>query len=174
MPTRRTISSRAASKEAGRDEEQEEQSFEEAGCGALQGVGWARDASDRQGWGGHDEAGRGYIDGIHSNSTKNNQHTAANLIDATHDSSGSFKIAFPVTLIDSAGQHWRMTYVTTTRDNLHSGRLVEGWETFCSANGLRIGDEVEFTRLEAHEQDVGQHGKEVVRVVVHKKHCRHR
>lgn len=108
MPTRRAISSRAASKEAGRDEEQEEQSFEEAGCGALQGAGWARDASDRQGWGGHDEAERGYIDGIHSNSTKNNKQTAANLIDATHESSGSFKIAFPVTLIDSAGRHWRI------------------------------------------------------------------
>jgi hypothetical protein len=97
------------------------------------------------------------------------------LIDATHDSSGSFKIALSVTIIDSAGQHWRMAYVTTTRDNLHSGRLVEGWETFCSANGLRIGDEVEFTRLEAHEQEGGQHGKEVLaRVVVKKKHCRRR
>lgn len=175
MPTRRAISSRASSKEAGRDEEQEKQSNEEAGCGALQGVGWARDASGRRGWGGHDEAGRGYIDGIHSNIAENNQHTAANLIDATHDSSGSFKIALPVSIIDSAGQHWRMTYVTTTRNNLQSGRLVEGWETFCSANGLRIGDEIEFTRLEAHEHDGGQHGKEVAaRVVVHKKHCSHR
>jgi len=178
MPTRRAISSRAAGKEAGRDEEQEEQSFEEAGAELFKEQdGPETLVIDKDGEG-TTKPNEVYIDGIHSNSTKNNKQTAANLIDATHESSGSFKIAFPVTLIDSAGRHWRMTYVTTTRDNLHSGRLVEGWETFCSANGLRIGDEVEFTRLEAHEQDGGQHGKEVVRVVVLaavlKKHCRHR
>ena len=64
---------------------------------------------------------------------------------------GPFTIAFPVTLIDSTGQRWSIKYVTTRRDNLHSGRLADGWEKFCSANGLRIGDSVEFSRLEAHE-----------------------
>lgn len=94
---------------------------------------------------------------------------------AAHDSSGSFKRVLPVTLIDSAGQIWSMTYLTTTRDNLHSGRLVDGWETFCVANRLRIGDEVEFTMVDAQEQGEKWHGKEVVaRVAVHKKDCRNR
>ena len=155
------ISSRAASKEAGCDDEQKDQRQEGAGCGAVPGEG--------------EKAERGYIDGIHSNSAENNKHIAANLVAATRDSSGSFKIALPVTLIDSAGQVWSMKYVTNTRDNLHSGRLVEGWETFCGANGLRIGDTIEFTRVEALEQEPGRHGMELVaRVVVLKKHCRNR
>ena len=40
---------------------------------------------------------------------------------------GLFKRSLPVTLIDSVGQHWSMTYLPATPDNLHSGRLVDGW-----------------------------------------------
>ena len=83
-----------------------------------------------------------------------------------------FTRIFPVTLIDSAGQRWTVKYVTTRRDNLHSGRLADGWEKFCRANRLGVGDSVEFTRLEAHELSFHglEHGKEAVaRVVACKK-----
>ena len=83
-----------------------------------------------------------------------------------------FTRIFPVTLIDSAGQRWSVKYVTTRRDNLHSGRLADGWEKFCRANRLRVGDSVEFTRLESHELSFYglEHGKEAVaRVVACKK-----
>jgi len=83
-----------------------------------------------------------------------------------------FTRIFPVTLIDSAGQRWTVKYVTTRRDNLHSGRLADGWEKFCRANRLRVGDSVEFTRLESHELSFYglEHGKEAVaRVVACKK-----
>ena len=81
---------------------------------------------------------------------------------------GPFTVAFPVTLIDSAGLRWSIEYVTTRRDNLHSGRLADGWEKFCSANGLRIGDSVEFSRLKAHELSLQgvKHGKEAIAKVV--------
>lgn len=83
------------------------------------------------------------------------------------------KGSLPVTLIDSAGQFWSMTYMPNRPGNLHFGRLVEGWETFCSANGLRIG--VEFTRGLVHEHETRWHGKELVAwVVVLKKHHRDR
>ena len=83
-----------------------------------------------------------------------------------------FTRIFPVTLIDSAGQRWTVKYVTTRRDNLHSGRLADGWEKFCRANRLRVGDSVEFTRLESHELSFYglEHGREAVaRVVAYKK-----
>ena len=83
-----------------------------------------------------------------------------------------FTKIFPVTLIDCAGQRWSVKYVTTRRDNLHSGRLADGWEKFCRANRLGVGDSVEFTRLEAHELSFQglEHGKEAVaRVVACKK-----
>ena len=80
-----------------------------------------------------------------------------------------------MTLVDAAGQLWSMTYVSTTRDNLHSGRLVEGWETFCCANKLRIGDEVDFIKVEAHEQEGGRLCKEAgARVVLQKRNCRNK
>ena len=88
-----------------------------------------------------------------------------------HGRTEPFKTLFPVTLIDSAGQRWNVTYETTRRDNLHSGELFDGWETFCIANGLKVGDEVEFTRMEAHElHGEERHNKEAIaRVVTHKK-----
>ena len=88
------------------------------------------------------------------------------------ENSAQFTKIFPVTLIDSAGQRWNVKYVTTRRDNLHSGRLADGWEKFCRANRLRVGDSVKFTRLEAHELSFYglEHGKEAVaRVVACKK-----
>ena len=90
---------------------------------------------------------------------------------------GPFTRAFPVTLIDSVGQRWSIKYVTTRRDNLLSGRLADGWEKFCSANGLRIGDSVEFSRLEAHELSLQgvKHGKEAIaKIVVYKKKLRNK
>jgi hypothetical protein len=86
--------------------------------------------------------------------------------------SGPSTISFPVTLIDSAGQRWNIKYITTRRDNLRSGRLVHGWEKFCSTNGLRVGDMFEFTKLEAHELIFygSRPGKDAIaRVVAYKK-----
>jgi hypothetical protein len=69
-----------------------------------------------------------------------------------------------------------MTYETTRRDNLHSGRLVDGWESFCCANGLRVGDQVEFTKLEAPDCEGGGHKGRgaVASVAAHRKHARFR
>ena len=186
LPTRRKVSSRAAGRGGGWGAEEE---GERAGCGsgprAPPGTGRAGDAGGgAQGWGGQGEAGRDDVGAIRSSSNDEGAEPAANaatvaaaaiVIGAAHDSSVSFKRLIPVTLIDSAGQLWSMTYVTTTRDNLHSGRLVDGWEKFCFANGLRIGDVVEFTRVEAHEEEGGRCDKEAVaKVIVHKKRCRNR
>ena len=175
MSRRRKIYPRAASKGGGWGGEHEGQRLEGAGCGTGQAAGLAREGGGGQGWGRHEEAVRRDIGGIHSNSAETNRHVATTRIDATHVSSELFKRSLPVTLIDSAGQLWSMTYLPSKPDNLHSGRLVDGWETFCSANGLRIGDAVEFTRVEAHEQEPRWHGKELVaRVVVLKKDRRNR
>jgi len=72
--------------------------------------------------------------------------------------SGQFKTYFPVTLIDEAGKRWNVTYVTTRRDNLYSGRLTDGWERFCCARGLRVGDVVKFVKVETSEQNQGARG----------------
>lgn len=172
MPMKRNVSSRVAGKEGGWGEEGDGEG-EGAWCGGEHGNGLAGGGKGRKG---HCEAGRSNTRGIHNNSGGENIKVAADAIAAaTHDSSGSFKIVLPATLIDPGGQPWTMTYVTTTQQNLHSGRLVDGWETFCSANRLRIGDEVDFTRVEAHEREGGRLGKEAVaRVVVRKKHCRNK
>ena len=75
-----------------------------------------------------------------------------------------FAKTFPVTLIDSAGQRWSVKYMTTRRDNPHSGSLADGWDKFCSANRLKVGDLAEFTRLEAHELSLNgvRHGKDAI------------
>ena len=78
-----------------------------------------------------------------------------------------------MTLVDSTGQRWSVKDVTARRDNLLSGRLADGWEKFCSANALKVGDLIEFTRLEAQElmsfQGV-KHGREAIaKVVAYKK-----
>lgn len=77
----------------------------------------------------------------------------------TEQESGPFKMVFPATLFDSTDLRWSVAYVTTSRDDLHPGRLVDGWETFCSVNGLRIGDEDEFTRVEAYKEQSKEDGK---------------
>ena len=87
-----------------------------------------------------------------------------------------------MTLIDSADRRWSVTYVTNRRDNLLSGRLADGWEAFCSAHKLKIGDEVEFTRVEAaaaqeqvqHGRNHGQGKEAIARVTVRKKRERNR
>jgi len=105
------------------------------------------------------------------NNERNENEKPLNAPGVPHDTVPFTKI-FPVTLIDCAGQRWSVKYVTTRRDNLHSGRLADGWEKFCRANRLRVGDSVEFTRLESHELSFYglEHGKEAVaRVVACKK-----
>jgi hypothetical protein len=151
--------------------EEIEEEREEAGSSAGQGIGLAGNADGGQGWKGHDEAGRGDVGGSRGNSSTADEEITSLLAAAEQNSSGSFKLVFPVTLIDAAGQLWSMTYVCTTRDNLHSGRLVEGWDTFCCANKLRIGDEVEFSRVESHEQGGGRLCKEAVARVVRKRNA---
>lgn len=176
FPVRRKVSSRAAVK-IGRcgEEEEGQEGIGEAWSSAGQGTGLVGNAGGGQGWKGHDEAGSGDVCGIRGNSSADDTEIASVLAAAEQNSSGSFKLVFPVTLIDAAGQLWSMTYVCTTRENLHSGRLVEGWDAFCCANKLRIGDEVEFSRVEAHEQGGGRLCKEAVaRVVVRKRNCRNK
>ena len=151
-----------------------------------------REATGRgRGWSVQEEAGlcgeqqhgaeRGNVAAAMSISNNNDGHDAGGkgsqmqqlllAVDEPYNSV-SFTKVFPVTLIDDAGQRWNVKYVTTRRDNLHSGRLVDGWEKFCRASRLRIGDSVEFTRLETHELSFHglEHGKEAfARVVACKK-----
>jgi len=56
-----------------------------------------------------------------NNNTENQQPLNAAIVPPY---CGPFTKTFPVTLIDSAGQPWSVKYVTTRRDNLHSGRLA--------------------------------------------------
>lgn len=158
VPIRRKVSSRSASEEGEWNE------------GRGEKATLAGNACSVQGWGGHDEAGRG---DIRSNSSAESSRSAAASLIAAAEQHGStfFKKIFPVTLIDSAGKLWSMMYVTASRDNLHSGRLVDGWETFCCANNLRIGDKVEFTRVESREQESWRLGKEAVARVIVRKQC---
>jgi len=116
-------------------------------------------------------AGINNIDDDNVNNERNENEKPLNAPGVPCDTVPFTKI-FPVTLIDSVGQRWSVKYVTTRRDNLHSGRLADGWEKFCRANRLGVGDSVEFTRLEAHELSFHglEHGKEAVaRVVACKK-----
>ena len=116
-------------------------------------------------------AGINNIDDDNVNNERNENEKPLNAPSVPCDTVPFTKI-FPVTLIDSVGQRWSVKYVTTRRDNLHSGRLADGWEKFCRANRLGVGDSVEFTRLEAHVLSfLGlEHGKEAVaRVVACKK-----
>ena len=192
FPMRRKVSCRVRERRWGEEDEDEEEVEEEkeeeereeddgrveAGSSARQGSGLAgQNIGDEQRVKGYADAGRGDVCGIRDNNITDDKETAvASLLAAAEqNSSGSFKLVFPVTLVDAAGQLWSMTYVSTTRDNLHSGRLVEGWETFCCANKLRIGDEVDFIKVEAHEQEGGRLCKEAVaRVVLHKRNCRNK
>lgn len=67
--------------------------------------------------------------------------------------------------------------MTTRRDNPHSGRLADGWDKFCRAKRLKVGDFVEFTRLEAHELsfDGVRHGKDAIaKVFAYKERKRRR
>lgn len=110
-------------------------------------------------------------DGDANNENEEPLNAAEVAADMPYDSLPFTKV-FPVTLIDSAAQRWNVKYVTTRRDNLHSGRLADGWEKFYRANGLSVGDSVEFTRLRARELSFNglRHGKEAVaREVVCKK-----
>ena len=170
VPMRRRLPSRAAGRGEGWGEEEKEG----AGCGAGQKTGSAGDICSVEGWGGHHIAGGRNNGGTHRNSGAEGDETAANPhIAAEKDSSGSFKTFFPVTLIDPAGQLWNMTYVTTSRYNLYSGRLVDGWEKFCCANRLRIGDEIEFAKVEANDHEGWRlRTGAIARVDVRKKLCR--
>ena len=119
----------------------------------------------------------GRIDNINNSSKYSIEITNQNPPSSHHgDNTGPFKKRFPVTLVDSAGRRWSMTYETTRRDNLHSGRLIDGWESFCCANGLRVGDQVEFTKLEEPDYEGGGHKGRgaVASVAAYRKHARFR
>jgi hypothetical protein len=124
----------------------------------------------------HDEAAppdSSYREGIDDEISEKRQPVAAAQKAIFHGSE-PFQKLFPVTLIDSANQRWNITYIATSRENLLSGRLVDGWDAFCRANGLRIGDMVEFTRVEDpnHGQQGGKQRRcteAIARVCVHKK-----
>jgi len=165
VPMRRKVSSRAALRGDGWGQVREGSS-----CGSGQNTGSAGDISSIWGWGGHHKAGD-----RNTGCAEGNETASSPLIAAEQDSSGSFKACFPVKLIDLAGQFWNTMYVTTSRDNFHSGRLVNGWEKFCCANGLRIGDQIEFAKVEADNQEGWRLGKEAnARVFVRKKRCRNK
>ena len=102
---------------------------------------------------------------------KNDAGNNRDPLSSNHDA-GTFKKYFPVTLIDSEGNRWSVTYATTRRDNLHSGRLIDGWERFCNAKGLRVGNMVEFVKIErtAQNREVeGSRQEAIARVITHRR-----
>ena len=170
LPALRAASSRASNGGRGGGDGQREGREEEAGKRDKRDEERGGEQGEKR-WNGDDDTGPGW--------KKTEDEAPAT---TTKQGTGPFQKVFPVTLIDSADRRWSVTYVTNRRANLLSGRLADGWESFCSAHKLKIGDEVEFTRVEAaaaqeqvqHGRNHGQGKEAIARVTVRKKRERNR